>query len=114
MIAGAGLVNIEFSDPVDTFAGASGEVKAREYGTFGYSVRGRKPGRTRDRTHAAKIAAGPAWSPWGLAAERRDNAQCRPDVQLPPPLVRTDAPGGSGNASPNGGSPASAVASGVI
>jgi hypothetical protein len=44
VIAGAGLVDIEFANPVDTFAGASGEEKARQFGTFGYSIRARKPG----------------------------------------------------------------------
>ena len=43
MISGAGLVDIELAHPVDTFAGASGEAKARMFGTYGYSIRARKP-----------------------------------------------------------------------
>ena len=43
MISGAGLVDIELANPVDTFAGASGENKARQFGTYGYSIRARKP-----------------------------------------------------------------------
>ena len=41
MIGGAGLVNIELANPVDTFAGADGEASAREFGTLGYSIRAR-------------------------------------------------------------------------
>lgn len=43
MITGAGLVEVELANPVDTFAGASGEQKARQFGTYGYSIRARKP-----------------------------------------------------------------------
>lgn len=43
MIRGAGLVGVELAAPVDTFAGASGEEKARTFGTLGYSIRARKP-----------------------------------------------------------------------
>ncbi len=43
MIRGAGLDEIELANPVDTFAGAGGEKSAREYGTYGYSIRARKP-----------------------------------------------------------------------
>jgi hypothetical protein len=43
VIAGAGLVDTELANPVDTFAGASGEKKARQFGTYGYSIRARKP-----------------------------------------------------------------------
>lgn len=42
MISGAGLVDIELANPVDTFAGASGEKSARKFGTLGYSIRARK------------------------------------------------------------------------
>jgi hypothetical protein len=42
VIRGAGLVDIELGAPVDTFAGASGEEKARQFGTLGYSIRARK------------------------------------------------------------------------
>ncbi len=37
------MVDIELANPVDTFAGASGEDKARQFGTNGYSIRARKP-----------------------------------------------------------------------
>jgi hypothetical protein len=43
VIAGAGLVDIELANPIDTFAGAGGESSAREFGTLGYSIRARKP-----------------------------------------------------------------------
>jgi hypothetical protein len=43
VIAGAGLVEVEIANPVDTFAGASGEEKARRFGTYGHSIRARKP-----------------------------------------------------------------------
>ncbi len=43
MIGGAGLVDIELANPIDTFAGATGERSARKYGTLGYSTRARKP-----------------------------------------------------------------------
>jgi hypothetical protein len=43
VIRGAGLIDIELANPVDTFAGASGEASAREFGTLGYSIRARRP-----------------------------------------------------------------------
>ena len=43
MILGAGLVDVDFAGRVDTFAGASGEEKARAFGTAGYAIRARKP-----------------------------------------------------------------------
>ena len=43
MILGAGLVDVEFAGQVDTFAGASGEDKARAFGTTGYAIRAHKP-----------------------------------------------------------------------
>jgi len=43
VIGGAGLVDIELANPVDTFAGAPGEANARQFGTYGYSIRARKP-----------------------------------------------------------------------
>ncbi len=43
MIRGAGLVDVELGPPVDTFAGAGGEDKARQFGTYGFPVRARKP-----------------------------------------------------------------------
>jgi hypothetical protein len=44
VILGAGLVDVELGAPVDTFAGAGGEEKARQFGTLGYSIRARRPG----------------------------------------------------------------------
>jgi hypothetical protein len=43
VIAGAGLVDVELANPLDTFAGANGEASAREFGTLGYSIRAHKP-----------------------------------------------------------------------
>jgi ubiquinone/menaquinone biosynthesis C-methylase UbiE len=43
VIEGAGLVEVEFGPIVDTFGGAGGEDKARQYGTYGYPIRARKP-----------------------------------------------------------------------
>jgi hypothetical protein len=43
MISGVGLIDIELANQVDTFAGASGEKKARQFGTCGYSIRARRP-----------------------------------------------------------------------
>jgi hypothetical protein len=34
---------LEYGPPVDTFAGASGQASARQYGTQGYPIRARKP-----------------------------------------------------------------------
>jgi hypothetical protein len=45
ILAGVGLVEVELGAPVDTFAGASGEGKGRQYGTWGYPIRARKPTR---------------------------------------------------------------------
>jgi hypothetical protein len=42
VIGGAGLVDIELANPLDTFAGARGEESAREFGTLGYSIRAHK------------------------------------------------------------------------
>jgi hypothetical protein len=44
VILGAVLTDVEFAGQVDTFAGASGEEKARAFGTTGYAIRARKPG----------------------------------------------------------------------
>jgi hypothetical protein len=41
VIGGAGLVEIELANPVDTVAGASGDASVREFGTLGYSIRAR-------------------------------------------------------------------------
>lgn len=43
MLTGAGLVEVELANRVDTFAGAEAEANARRYGTYGYSIRARKP-----------------------------------------------------------------------
>jgi hypothetical protein len=43
VIRGAGLVDVELGPPVDTFAGAGGEDQARQFGTYGYPIRARKP-----------------------------------------------------------------------
>ena len=42
MIGGAGLVDVELANPVDTFARAGGEASAREFGTLEYSIRAHK------------------------------------------------------------------------
>ena len=43
MIIGAGLADVEFGPIVDTFGGAAGEENARQFGTYGYPIRARKP-----------------------------------------------------------------------
>jgi len=43
VITGAGLVDVELANPLDTFAGAGGEKSARQYGTLGYSIKARRP-----------------------------------------------------------------------
>jgi len=43
VIAEAGMVDIELANQIDTFAGAGGEEKARQFGTYGYSIRAVKP-----------------------------------------------------------------------
>jgi len=42
VITGAGLIDIELGPAVDAFAGARGEDKARQFGTYGYPIRARK------------------------------------------------------------------------
>lgn len=44
MISGAGLVEVQLANPIDTFAGAGGQAQAKQFGTLGYSIRARKPG----------------------------------------------------------------------
>jgi hypothetical protein len=39
----AGFIEVAIGPPVDTFAGASGEEKARTYDVFGYAFLARKP-----------------------------------------------------------------------
>lgn len=51
MISGAGLVEVELAGQVDTFGGASGEEKARQFGTSGYSIRANK-GSDADSVHS--------------------------------------------------------------
>jgi hypothetical protein len=41
VISGAGLIDVELAGQVDTFGGASGEEKARQFGTTGYAIRAR-------------------------------------------------------------------------
>ena len=43
MLKEVGFVDVEISDPVDTFAGAGGEANARSFDVFGYSFLARKP-----------------------------------------------------------------------
>lgn len=43
MIRGAGLIDIELAGEVDTFGGAEGEGKARQFGTTGYAIRATRP-----------------------------------------------------------------------
>jgi len=43
VITGAGLADVEFGPVVDTFGGAAGEEKARQFGTYGYPIRAPKP-----------------------------------------------------------------------
>lgn len=43
MILAAGLVDVEFANPIDTFAGADGEESAQRFGTRDYSIRAQRP-----------------------------------------------------------------------
>jgi len=43
MLAEVGFVDVEIGPPVDTFAGAGGEEKARTYEVYGYAFLARKP-----------------------------------------------------------------------
>lgn len=43
MLEDGGFVDVRIGEPVDTFAGSSGEEKARAYQVFGYSFLARKP-----------------------------------------------------------------------
>lgn len=43
MLEAAGFVDVQISDPVDTFKGAHGEANARSFEVFGYSFLARKP-----------------------------------------------------------------------
>jgi hypothetical protein len=42
MLEGTGFSDIVIGDPVDTFAGADGEDKARAYEVYGYAFLARK------------------------------------------------------------------------
>jgi len=43
MLKDSGFVAIEIGEPVDTFGGAGGEGKAREFEVFGYPFLARRP-----------------------------------------------------------------------
>jgi hypothetical protein len=43
MLEQAGFVDVEIGPPVDTFAGASGQDKARAYEVYGYAFVARRP-----------------------------------------------------------------------
>jgi len=43
MLEDVGFVDVEISDPVDTFAGAGGEANAKAFEVLGYSFLARKP-----------------------------------------------------------------------
>ena len=43
MLKDSGFVAIEIGEPVDTFAGAGGEDKARQFEVFGYPFLARRP-----------------------------------------------------------------------
>jgi hypothetical protein len=44
MLEDLGFIEIEIGPPVDTFAGASGEEKARAFAVQGYPFLARRPG----------------------------------------------------------------------
>ncbi len=44
MMQEIGFVDVQIGAPVDTFGGASGERKARQFEVFGYPFLARKPG----------------------------------------------------------------------
>lgn len=44
MLEEMGFEGVVIGDPVDTFAGAGGEDKARQYDVFGHAFLARKPG----------------------------------------------------------------------
>lgn len=43
MLEDSGFVDVRIGPPVDTFGGASGEEKAREYDVYGYAFLAHKP-----------------------------------------------------------------------
>ena len=44
MLVDMGFVDIQISEPYDTFGGARGEEKARRFDVYGYTFLARKPG----------------------------------------------------------------------
>lgn len=44
MMQEVGFVDVQIGTPADTFAGASGERKARQFEVYGYAFVARKPG----------------------------------------------------------------------
>ena len=62
MISGAGLIEVVLAGKVDTFGGARGEAKARQFGTSGYAIGAMKP--TASTTSSRSRTA----SPEGLVA----------------------------------------------
>ena len=44
MLEEAGFTDVRIGAPCDTFGGASGEKKARQFGVYGYAFLARKPG----------------------------------------------------------------------
>lgn len=44
MLEQTGFEDIQVGSPVDTFAGARGEDRARQFETFGYAFLARRPG----------------------------------------------------------------------
>lgn len=43
MLEDTGFDNVQIGAPVDTFAGATGEAKARAYDVYGYAFLAKKP-----------------------------------------------------------------------
>ena len=43
MLQDTGFVDVHIGDPVDTFAGATGETNARAFDVYGYAFLTRKP-----------------------------------------------------------------------
>ena len=43
MLEEVGFVGVQIGEPVDTFAGAEGEEKARQFEVYGYPFLARKP-----------------------------------------------------------------------
>ena len=43
MIEDSGFTEVKIGPPMDTFGGAGGEAKARQFGVYGYAFMARKP-----------------------------------------------------------------------